>query len=123
MSGNNALSTSFAIDSNSSIGVDADTLTVNAAIYHDAGPFSLTKVGNGTLVLGAANTFSGGLNVNGGIVRPALNSALGTGTVSVNSGGSLDMNAQTLSGRNINIAGPGADANLGALGNASASAS
>ena len=122
ISGNNALSTAFAIDTNSSIGVDADTLAVNAAIYHDTGPFSLTKVGNGTLVLSAANTFSGGLNVNAGIVRPTLGNALGTGTVAVNSGGSLDINAQTLSGKNIQFAGAGADANLGALGNASATA-
>ncbi len=122
VSGNNALATSFAIDSNSSIGVDADTLSVNAAIYHDTGPFSLTKVGNGTLVLGAANTFAGGLNVNGGIVRPTLAAALGPvgGTVTVNNGGSLDINAQNLEAYNISISGAGADPALGALGNASA---
>ena len=122
VSGNNALTTSFAIDSNSSIGVDADTLTVNAAIYHDTGPFSLTKVGNGTLVLGAANTFSGGLNVDAGIVRPTIAGALGTsgGTVIVNNGGSLDINAQNLEAYNISISGAGADPTLGALGNSSA---
>lgn len=122
ISGNNTLSTAIAIDSNSSIGVDADTLTVNGVIYHDSGSLSLTKIGNGTLALGAANTFSGGLNINAGIVKPTVGTALGAGTVTVNSGGSLDMNAQTLTGKNIQIAGAGADASLGALGNANAAA-
>ena len=122
ISGNNALSTAFAIDTNSSIGVDADTLAVNAVIYHDAGSLSLTKVGNGTLALSAANTFTGGLNVNAGIVRPTLAGALGPvgGTVTVNNGGSLDINAQNLEAYNISISGAGANASLGALGNGSA---
>ncbi len=122
VSGNNALSTAVAIDSNSSIGVDADTLSVNAAIYHDSGAFGLTKVGNGTLVLGAENTFSGGLNLNAGIVRPTVAGALGTsgGTVTVNNGGSLDINANNLEAYNISISGAGADPTLGALGNSSA---
>jgi fibronectin-binding autotransporter adhesin len=117
VSGNNALTTAFAIDANSSIGVDADTLSVNAEIYHDGGPFSLTKVGAGTLALNAANTFAGGLNVNAGIVRTGNGNALGSGPVLVNSGASIDLNGQTIVSNTISISGPGADPALGALGN------
>ena len=122
VSGNNSLTTAFAIDANSAIGVDAGTLNVNNQIYHDTGPFSLTKVGNGTLALNSANTFVGGLIVNGGIVKPGAAGALGPNgsAVTVNTGTSLDINAQNLEPYNISISGAGADPSLGALGNSSA---
>lgn len=45
---------------------------------------SLSKSGNGTLVLGAANTFANGVSATGGTLQIANNGALGAGTVTVN---------------------------------------
>jgi autotransporter-associated beta strand protein len=66
------------------------TLTVSGAID---GPFSLAKAGAGTLVLQGTNTFSGGLIVSNGTVRPDRDAALGavTGTVTL-AGGTLALN-------------------------------
>ena len=49
----------------------ASTLTVNAVIADKGTPSSLTKYGNGTLVLGGANTFSGPVTVNQGSISLA----------------------------------------------------
>lgn len=51
---------------NSSIGVDADTLTIAAVIKGSA---ALTKVGNGTLSLSSANIYTGSTSINGGSLR------------------------------------------------------
>jgi fibronectin-binding autotransporter adhesin len=75
------------------INVSANTLTVGGAI--GGGNISLTKTGDGVLTLSGANTFSGGLtlsagqlNINNGGASSA-NSAIGTGTFTIN-GGTID---------------------------------
>ena len=75
------------------INVTANTLAVGGVI--GGGAVSLTKTGNGTLTLSGANTFSGGtilsagqLNINNGGSSSA-NSAVGTGTLTLN-GGTID---------------------------------
>lgn len=97
------------------------TLTVNGAI---TGVGTLTKSGPGNLELNATNTFSGGLIIASGIVKPLQDGALGaTGSlISVSAGATLDIDSRTLQGytQNISIAGFGADPSLGALGNAGA---
>jgi chondroitin AC lyase len=60
------------------------TLAFSGAI---SGAASLTETGAGVLVLSGTNSFSGGLNVNGGTVR--LNSLGASSNSTVNSGGTL----------------------------------
>ena len=77
LSGNNALTMTygnsgsgpgFALDDDTTVGVDADTLMVTG-FYHDSGSYGITKVGNGTLVLSQTNTYTGSTTVNAGTLR------------------------------------------------------
>ena len=56
------------------------------------GAGSVTKNGPGTWAFDVANTYSGGTNVNAGLLVSGANGALGTGPVSI-SGGTLDVSA------------------------------
>lgn len=86
-----------------------------------SGAASITKTGAGTLALSGANTFNGGVVVNGGTVRATNNAALGTGAATVNSGGVLVVgaaptNAITLAGGTLAFAGsPSLSGNLTAV--------
>jgi outer membrane autotransporter protein len=60
--------------------------TGSGGVGVNAGSWSLTKSGPGTLVLSGANTYSGGTAVNAGTL--AVNGSLGSG-VTVNNGGTL----------------------------------
>ena len=66
ISGNSSLTTNFALDSDSTFGVDSGTLTISATIYHDSGAHALTKVGSGTLELSGNNTYAGNTTVSAG---------------------------------------------------------
>jgi autotransporter-associated beta strand protein len=59
-----------------------------------SGAFSIAKNGSGTLGLSGTNTFSGGLVINAGIVNANAAGSLGSGAVTVNSGGRLDLFAE-----------------------------
>ena len=76
-------------------GIDLD---VQASLAEISGSNNIIKAGLGTLRLGAANTFSGGINLTSGTISVGDNAALGTGTLTF-SGGSLqaDGAARTLS--------------------------
>ena len=64
------------------------TLTVSGTI---GGGFALTKSGEGTLALNAANTFSGGLTLSSGSITLGDNAGLGSGTLTF-AGGTLQTN-------------------------------
>ncbi|NDF87122.1 MAG: hypothetical protein EB102_11515, partial [Gammaproteobacteria bacterium] len=84
-------------------GGDNSSTTFSGIIQDGSGTVAFTKAGTGTLTLSGTNTFSGGLTINDGILKVgavgnSLFTPLGsyTGTVSVSSGGTLDLNGYTL---------------------------
>ncbi len=78
---------------------------------------ALTKLGAGTLTLNGANTFVGGLTVNGGTVKAGTTTAFGAGPVTVTSGGTADLYGKLMSSTAVpfTIAGAGAADQSGAL--------
>ena len=72
------------------------TLTLEGTI---SGNFGLTKAGAGSLVLTAANTFSGGVTINAGVLSFSQPQGLGTGTTLNFGGGTL----QYAAGNNVDI--------------------
>ena len=84
-SSNTTLSGDEPIETPVQFNVDAGvTVTVTRVI---SGTGKVEKNGGGVLVLAASNTFSGGLDLNLGIIRVDAGGALGTGTVTYNNGG------------------------------------
>jgi fibronectin-binding autotransporter adhesin len=79
--------------------------TINEAL--SGAGFSLTKTGNGNLTIGGANTFSGGMNVNGGTVTIAGpgggNGSFVNSAITVNSGAELDLNVNDAIGYNAGL--------------------
>ncbi|WP_172966148.1 autotransporter domain-containing protein [Cupriavidus pauculus] len=75
------------------LGADGGTFEVaNGTLTHSGaidGAGSLAKTGGGTLDLNAVNTYSGGTQVNAGMLSANVNGALGTGAVSVDGGATL----------------------------------
>jgi autotransporter-associated beta strand protein len=61
LAGANALTQTIGLDGDTTIGVDAGTLTLSNAIYGDGGfnASNLSKTGNGTLVLSGTNLYTG----------------------------------------------------------------
>ena len=115
LSGNNALTLvdgngngGLAIDTDITVGVDADTLTASG-FYHDSGSFGITKVGNGSLVLTAKNRYTGNTTINAGSLELAddaqlrflvsdadSNTITGTGTATFK--GDFSINTSAVSG-------------------------
>ena len=58
-------------------------VTLNCAI---SGSYGLTKSSTGTLVLGSANTYTGGTTVSGGFLTANVTGSLGSGALSIASG-------------------------------------
>ncbi len=108
LSGSNALTMTynnsgsgpgFSIDSNTTVGVDADTLTLTG-FYESGGSFGITKVGNGTLKLTQASTYTGSTTVSAGTVVLAHELALQNSTLlsAVTFDATVTSNAFTLGG-------------------------
>ena len=71
-------------------GQTGSTVTLSGVLSGGVAAGSLTKVGEGTLILSGANTFSGGVAINAGMVQAGNASALGTGAVKI-AGGQLSV--------------------------------
>lgn len=78
-----------------------------------SGPLPLTKAGTTTAMLGGVNTFSGGITINKGVLKPVKPQSLGApgNDVTVNVGGQLDINGTMNTNRDYDftIAGTGVD--------------
>ena len=93
---------------NSSAG--AANITVNSVIANNgAGAVSMVKTGSGVLTLNNANTYGGGTYVNRGTIQFAnsVNTGLGTGDVTILSGGTVILSKSASYANNFNIAGAG----------------
>ncbi|MDZ7616562.1 MAG: autotransporter-associated beta strand repeat-containing protein, partial [Patescibacteria group bacterium] len=92
ISGTNSWAGTVALSGTVAVGVDAGTLTLGGIVSGGA----LTKVGAGTLVLSAANTYTGTTTIEGGTVRLAGgdNRINPTGRLYIENGGALDLNGQ-----------------------------
>ncbi len=94
--------------------------TINSTITNG----TIFKQGSATLTLAGTNSHAGGTTIAGGTLKAASSAALGAAgnLISVSPGATLDINGQTLNGytENIRIAGSGATASQGALGNSGA---
>jgi autotransporter-associated beta strand protein len=75
----------------------ADNLTISGVI---SGSGSLTKGGSGMLTLSGSNSFTGGTTVESATLQLGNEYALGTSSVTVDSGTEIDLNGQTVSSSN-----------------------
>ena len=93
--GTNTWSGGVTLNAVTTIGVDAGSLAMSAAI---GGPGDLTKVNGGTLSLNAANTFTGQVNINNGIVNFNNSTSFGVDTapIIVNGGATLQISTTAL---------------------------
>jgi fibronectin-binding autotransporter adhesin len=71
--------------------VQANTVTFAGAVGN-SGSGALAKTGTGTLVLSSANTYTGGTSVDQGTLRVTNAGGLGSGAVTINNGGTLEIN-------------------------------
>lgn len=96
-----------------------------------SGDGALNKTGNSTLVLSGSSSYTGGTTVSSGVIRASNNSALGSGSVSVASAGSLAVDSNVTLANNVVVAGghveraveTGSEYNLGTTGEVSSGSS
>jgi autotransporter-associated beta strand protein len=102
--GSSSVTSPLAISGSSGIDVDGTQLTLTNVI---SGSGSLDKTGTGTLLLEAANTYTGATTVSGGTLAITNVAALGTtsGATTVNTGGTLDLRNVTGVAEPITLAG------------------
>ncbi len=108
VSGDNTVSGNITLAASSSIGSAAGTGTLNGVISGTG--FSLTKVGTGDIVLGgaSANTYTGGTTVSAGTLTlnktAGLDATGSSGTITVNSTGTVALGADNQINNSITLA-------------------
>ena len=119
--GTGAVTMSSSLTVTANVGASAYPLTIGGVISDGGSGYTLSKAGPGTLMLTAANTFSGGVNVNAGILNVQNSTSLGaaTGAVNVAGGGSLQFQGGITVTNPLTISGLGASGQNGALVNVS----
>ena len=111
----NVLNGSGVVD-NTAGGTASLTITndsFSGVIQNSGGALALVKTGIGSATLSGTNTYRGGTTINGGSLVPGNTNAIGTGTLTVNSGGIFYpaaatmafTNAVTLNGGTLEIGG------------------
>jgi autotransporter-associated beta strand protein len=90
--------------------------TITAQLSGFAG--SLNKIGTNTLTWASPDStaMSGQVNINTGTLRAASTNVLGSGTITIASGATLDINGNYMSAGTVHASGAGADG-LGAINN------
>jgi autotransporter-associated beta strand protein len=112
VSGNNTFSGAITLGSSIAISSLQDTLTLGGAIGESSSGYGITKIGNCTLALSVANTYSGATSILQGTLEVTANNALGTNAAgtTVASGATLKLtgvNYSTTEGLTINGTGVG----------------
>ena len=80
------------------------TQGIDFTSYPITGPGALLQMGPGTLVLNAANTYTGGTNITGGVLMTSAPGALpSTSRLTVSGGGVLDLDGQNQSVASITL--------------------
>jgi autotransporter-associated beta strand protein len=81
-------------------------LTINSVV---SGAYDLIRDGTGAgrLILNGANTFTGGLFINNGIVQAGNTAALGTGATTISAGAALELNGAISPTNAISVSGTG----------------
>ncbi|QOZ38065.1 hypothetical protein XH92_22900 [Bradyrhizobium sp. CCBAU 53421] len=110
LQGNGTLTFSPAAGQNQTVSDVISDQTGSGGTGVNAGSWSLAKTGLGTLTLTAANTYSGGTTVSGGLINFNAANNFGSGNVTLNGGG-----LQWASGNTADISG-----RLNAIGSAGA---
>ncbi|MCE2994785.1 MAG: autotransporter-associated beta strand repeat-containing protein, partial [Flammeovirgaceae bacterium] len=98
-------------NANRLVTVNAGILTVNGAI--GGGAVSITKGGAGTLLIGGSNTFTGGVNINAGILRLGNAGALNSTTPNAVTFGAGSTGILQLNGNSVTISALNTNATVG----------
>ena len=92
--------TNSAAATNSTLTVASGSVSSPGTIVNGAGTVGVVKNTGGTLTVNAANTYSGGTNVTGGTLSLQNNAAAGTGTVTLQTGTTLEFGGFQTAGLN-----------------------
>ncbi len=91
-------------------------IRVNVVNFNGSTPLTLVKNNVNNLILDQPNTYTGGTTINGGRLQASHAAALGSGTVTVNSGAQLYLPLAATYANNITLNGNGVTEAAGTLG-------
>ncbi|MGH8047856.1 MAG: beta strand repeat-containing protein, partial [Chthoniobacterales bacterium] len=96
LTGSGTVTTTAATTSTLTLGENNGTATFGGVILNGSGTLAIVKTGTGTLTLTGNNTYSGGTTISGGgNLVIGHNNALGSGSVTIASGSTLDIGSQS----------------------------